>query len=328
MPPCLQHYAGDLVATIPAGVTLADANRELARGGQWLPLDPPYPDRTTIGAIVGTNASGPRRHKYGAPRDLIIGIEVVLADGRAVKAGGRVVKNVAGYDLSRLFCGAHGSLGTITSATFKLSPIAAASQTVVATLPRIERALELAALIAAEPLTPSAIEVTAPAPRLLVRFETTARAAAQMASRVGALLESHGASIEMAQSEREQAVWQEHDDLVWGEPGTMVKVSTLPSELSKVVAVLEQSGAGTAWSLAGRAAVGVLVVRLTGAPAQTIATIKNLRQAAGREGHVTLLVSSDDIRAATVEPIESGLHALMAAVKARFDPQGQLPALP
>ena len=328
MPPCLQHYAGDLVATIPAGMTLAETNLELARGGQWLPLDPPYPDRATIGAIVGTNASGPRRHKYGAPRDLIIGIEVVLADGRVVKAGGRVVKNVAGYDLSRLFCGAHGSLGTIRSATFKLSPIAAASQTVVATLPRLERALELAALIAAEPLTPSAIEVAAPGPRLLVRFETTALAAAHMASRVGALLESHGASIEMAQSEREHAVWQEHDDRVWGEPGTIVKVSTLPSELSKVVAVLEQSGDAAGWSLAGRAAVGVLVVRLTGDPALTVATIKSLRQAAGRAGHVTLLEASDDIRAATVEPIEDGLHALMAAVKARFDPQGQLPALP
>ena len=122
----VDHVAGDLVATLPAGATLEAVNDVLRREGQWLPLDPPRASRATIGGIVATNDSGPRRHRFGAPRDLIIGIEIALADGRTAKAGGRVVKNVAGYDLSRLLCGSLGSLAVVTSATFKLSPAAAA----------------------------------------------------------------------------------------------------------------------------------------------------------------------------------------------------------
>src|SRR5918911_1195460 len=100
------------------------ATAALGPGRQWLPLDPPHADRATIGGIVAANDSGPRRQHYGAPRDLIIGVEVALTDGRVARAGGRVVKNVAGYDLSRLLCGSFGSLGGITSATFKLIPLA------------------------------------------------------------------------------------------------------------------------------------------------------------------------------------------------------------
>src|SRR5205085_5901347 len=84
----IAHYAGDLVATIPAGMTLSAANAVLGQSGQWLPLDPLFADRATIGGIVATNDSGPRRYRYGSPRDLIIGIEVALTDGRVARAGG------------------------------------------------------------------------------------------------------------------------------------------------------------------------------------------------------------------------------------------------
>ena len=114
------HRHGDLTATIQAGATLGDVNRTLARHRQWIPLDPPSADRATIGGLVATNDSGPRRHRYGAPRDLIIGIEFVRADGLLAKGGGIVVKNVAGYDLPRLLTGSFGSLGVIVTATFKL----------------------------------------------------------------------------------------------------------------------------------------------------------------------------------------------------------------
>src|SRR5215475_7178896 len=166
----VQHFAGDLVATIPGGVTLASANGILAQAGQWLPLDPSYPACATIGGIVAANDSGPRRHKYGSPRDLIIGVELALCDGRVARAGGRVVKNVAGYDLSRLVCGSFGSLAVITSATFKLAPLPAASRTVVAVCGKTADAAKLALAVAAEPVTPSAVEIQAPAARLLVRF--------------------------------------------------------------------------------------------------------------------------------------------------------------
>ena len=127
----IDHRPGDLIATIPAGATLAAVNELLGREHQWLPLDPQVSPDATIGGIVATNDSGPRRQRYGTPRDLIIGVEMALADGRTAKAGGRVVKNVAGYDLSRLLCGSFGSLAVMTSATFKLAPLPAASRTVV-----------------------------------------------------------------------------------------------------------------------------------------------------------------------------------------------------
>src|SRR5262249_37646738 len=180
-PRCLsapvQHFAGDLVATISAGESLAAANGILARAGQWLPLDPCHGECATIGGIVAANDSGPRRHKYGSPRDLIIGVEIALADGRGAKAGGRVGKNVAGYDLSRLICGSFGSLAVITSATFKLAPLPPASRTVIATYSSVAEAARQALTVAALPVTPSALEIEAPNARLLVRYETTERAA-------------------------------------------------------------------------------------------------------------------------------------------------------
>src|SRR5207247_11322067 len=113
------------------GAAPAAGTRGLAEHRQWIPLVPPWSDRATIGGIVATNDSGPRRHRYGTPRDLIIGVEIVRADGVPAKAGGIVVKNVAGYDISRLMTGSFGSLGVIVTATFKLYPLPAASRTVV-----------------------------------------------------------------------------------------------------------------------------------------------------------------------------------------------------
>ena len=129
----IDHCAGDLTVTAPAGARLAAVNRLLAAERQWLALDPLASDRATIGGIVATSDSGPRRQRHGTPKDLIIGVEMALADGRLAKAGGRVVKNVAGYDLARLLCGSFGCLAVITSATFKLAPLAPASRTVVVT---------------------------------------------------------------------------------------------------------------------------------------------------------------------------------------------------
>ena len=125
----LAHAHGDLTATVEAGATLRDVNDALSRLGQWLPLDPPFADEATIGGILATNDSGPLRHRYGTPRDLIIGVQLATTDGVLSKAGGKVVKNVAGYDLSKLVAGSFGSLAAIVSATFKLSPMPEASKT-------------------------------------------------------------------------------------------------------------------------------------------------------------------------------------------------------
>jgi len=116
------HEAADMTVTVEAGTTLAELNEVLMRAGQHLPLDPPLPRTTTIGSVIATDGFGPLRLSQGKVRDLLIGVTVVLADGRIVKAGGRVVKNVAGYDLMKLFTGSHGTLAVIAEATFKLRP--------------------------------------------------------------------------------------------------------------------------------------------------------------------------------------------------------------
>ncbi len=128
----IEHAAGDLVASVEAGVTLAELARVLAKAGQRLALDPAGTAASTIGGVVATNVAGPLRLRYGAPRDLLIGLTVVRADGTVAKSGGKVVKNVAGYDLGKLFAGSRGTLGLITEATFRLHPIPPATAYVLA----------------------------------------------------------------------------------------------------------------------------------------------------------------------------------------------------
>ena len=129
----IEHEPADLIAVAQAGVKLADFNAKLAENGQWLPLDPPDDGSATIGGVVATGIGGPQQFGYGRPRGSVIGMKVVLADGTLIKAGGRVVKNVAGYDLCKLFTGSFGSLGIITEVNFKLRPRPARAATVIAT---------------------------------------------------------------------------------------------------------------------------------------------------------------------------------------------------
>ncbi len=119
----VEHTPEDMTVTVEAGVTLSALQSALAQRGQWLPIDPPNPDHLTIAHLLSANLNGPRRFGFGTIRDHLIGLQVVLADGRLIRSGGKVVKNVAGYDLLKLFVGAHDSLGFIVEATFKLLPL-------------------------------------------------------------------------------------------------------------------------------------------------------------------------------------------------------------
>jgi len=118
----VEHEPADLVATAEAGMMLADFNREVGRAGQWLPLDPPGAEGATLGGVVATGAAGAQAFGYGAPRSHVLGMKVALAGGRVIRVGGRVVKNVAGYDLCKLFTGSQGTLGVILEITFRLRP--------------------------------------------------------------------------------------------------------------------------------------------------------------------------------------------------------------
>ena len=118
----IDYPARDMTITVQAGITLAELERTLAAEHQWLPIDVPNPERATLGGAIAVNASGPRRLGYGTLRDYIIGISFIADDGTEVKAGGRVVKNVAGYDLMKLHVGALGTLGIVTQVTLKVKP--------------------------------------------------------------------------------------------------------------------------------------------------------------------------------------------------------------
>jgi glycolate oxidase FAD binding subunit len=307
----IDHVAGDLVATAPAGASLDAVNDVLRRERQWLPLDAARGHRATIGGIIATNDSGPRRHRFGAPRDLIIGIEVALVDGRLAKAGGRVVKNVAGYDLSKLMCGSLGTLAVVTRATFKLSPVAPFSQTVVATLGDLRKAAELALAVAAAPISPTALELQSPPHRLLIRFETTegaATAQTRLASDIGA---AHGATINVIDGQAEIDAWRAHENRIFSGPGTVVKIAVLPTDVADMLSLVQRltTAAGIETDITGRAALGIIVIRMHGEAARLIDDLR--REAVARRGSVVAPGNFGPLGDA--EPV-------MRAVKARFDP--------
>jgi glycolate oxidase FAD binding subunit len=140
----IDHEPADLTVTVGAGMRVADVARLLERAGQFLPLDPPHADEATIGGVIAANSNGFWRARYGAVRDLLIGTRIALADGTVARAGGRVVKNVAGYDLDKLLVGSFGTLGVIVEATLKVLPLPTASDGLVARFARASDAFAAA----------------------------------------------------------------------------------------------------------------------------------------------------------------------------------------
>ena len=119
----VEHNAGDLTAVVQAGVPLERLQEELASAGQMLAIDPPAPGGATVGGVLATADSGPLLHRYGRPRDIVLGVTVALSDGTLARAGGKVIKNVAGYDLAKLFTGSFGTLGAILEVALRLHPL-------------------------------------------------------------------------------------------------------------------------------------------------------------------------------------------------------------
>ena len=161
----LEHEAGDLTCTVEAGVRLSALQAALAAHGQRLSLDPP--GDPTVGALLAENLSGPLRHRFGAARDLVLGVTLVLADGTIASAGGKVVKNVAGYDLARLVCGSRGTLALIARASFRLHPRPRSARTLAV---ETEDAARVVSLLRRSQLQPSALDVLHPG-GVLVLFE-------------------------------------------------------------------------------------------------------------------------------------------------------------
>lgn len=326
----LDHTAGDLTASLPAGATLAEANALLGRERQRLALDPRFGGQATIGGILATNDSGPWRYRHGTPRDLVIGVEMTLVDGRSAKAGGRVVKNVAGYDLSRLLSGSFGTLAVITRAIFKLAPVPPASRTVIASADSGRPLADLALEIAAGPLTPTAIELQSLGCRLLVRFETTEAAATEQASAALALCRSRGIDASVESGDPETNLWRGYYDDLSASDGALVRLAVLPTQVADMLDHVERVIVGHALDcrVAGRAAAGVIYVRIVADPSnasgiESVAdSIDHIRRNAWARGGSAVLVSAEPAVVALVDPWGDVGDALplMQAVKARFDP--------
>lgn len=155
----IEYAPQDMTVTVEAGITLESLQKQLAAHGQWLPIDAPQPERATMGAILATNTSGSRRFGYGTVRDWLIGMRVMLADGTVIKSGGKVVKNVAGYDLAKLFIGSRGTLGIIVEATFKLRPRPEREAFVQRAFAQLEEATRLTESVVESNLNPIVIDL-------------------------------------------------------------------------------------------------------------------------------------------------------------------------
>ena len=329
------HRHGDLTTTVEAGATLASVNATLAAHRQWLPWDPPWADRATIGGIVATNDSGPRRQGFGAPRDSIIGVTMVRIDGEVAKAGGIVVKNVAGYDVSRLLTGSFGCLAVVVTATFKLAPVAPASRTVEVVLGSLESSADVVADLSASALTPTALELasTSAVTQLLVRFESVEQAAAQQAAEARDMVGSRGTSRILAGGE-ETVAWEQHaghwSPSAGGTLGTLLKVSCVPAELIPTLVWLRTLAVsnGLEMSAAGRAGLGVVDLRLDGSLDAQARLITELRERLSIGRGSAVIRGGDAALRQRVDPwgpIGDSLP-VMRAVKRRFDPGGLLNA--
>ncbi len=242
----LYHEPADLVASVQAGTTVAELRSSLAKGGQTLPLDSPFPDQSTIGGIVATGYSGPSRLAFGEPRDWLIGIKVVTADGGVSKAGGRVVKNVTGYDLCKLYSGSLGTLGVIVEANFKLTPLPDDHATIIGAFDGRGDAFQAASSLLSLSYHPHSLvlidaslvgqlgEETLPNGKLVVLVRHSGRRSAvkrKVEDTTRILQDSHGICAETPSGD-DEALWQKLIDLDWrrdGGPEVVLRASMLPS---------------------------------------------------------------------------------------------------
>ncbi len=194
----LEHEAGDLTCTVEAGLRLSELRTALARHGQRLSLDPP--GDPTVGACLAASLSGPLRHRFGAPRDLVLGVTLILGDGTIANAGGTVVKNVAGYDLGKLVCGSRGSLALIARASFRLHPLPRASATLVT---EVDDPAGAALTLLHSQLQPSALDVLHPG-RVAVLFEGVAPAVEAQIAAARALVGGEVTDDEVWRESRER----------------------------------------------------------------------------------------------------------------------------
>jgi glycolate oxidase FAD binding subunit len=304
----VEHNAGDLTAVLEAGVPLAEAQAVFAKEGQRLALDPPDPGGATVGGVVATGDTGPLRGRYGGPRDLLVGIRVALSDGTLAKSGGKVIKNVAGYDIAKLFGGSFGTLGAIVEVSVRLHPVAPATATAVAQANSPDELARGALAVGRSPLEHHGIDIAwhSGSGRVLARFAgAVPRPQAEAAEK---LLRAEGLPTEIV----------DDDEMLWDEQRAaqrgplVVKVSGLPARIAELARTAEEIGG----SVVGRAALGLSWVRFEEPTAEAVERLRR---------DFPLAVVQDrpaDLDIDPTGPIDPGTRELMRRVKERFDPAG------
>jgi glycolate oxidase FAD binding subunit len=320
----LEHNVGDLTAVLQAGVPLAEAQAVFAEKNQMLALDPPLgrAGAATVGGMVATADSGPLRHRYGGVRDLVVGISVALSDGTLAKAGGKVIKNVAGYDLGKLFAGSYGTLGLIVSVTVRLHPRPVATATAVGASDDPDQLARAAARLAALPLEADSLDAAwrEGSGRVLARFGG-ATAGDQADATVARMRE---AGLDDARAvENDDELWESVRAAQRGrggagdeaaDRGASLKVSGRVSDLAAVVRATESAGG----ALVSRAAHGLSWITLE--PGDLVRQATRVRDALDPRS-VVLLDGPPDLRRELDAwgALDAGAVTVMRRLKERFD---------
>lgn len=289
----IEHAWADLTVTVEAGCTIAELQRTLAHHGQRLAVDPLWPEKATVGGVLSTNDTGTLRLRYGGLRDLVIGVTLALADGTLARSGGKVVKNVAGYDLSKLVTGAFGTLGVITSATFRLHPLPKHTHTVTAAVPDLAAMQLLLSKILDAQLVPAAIQVRAGAgaPQIDVLFEGTEEGIYAQVDRL-----------------REMTPLTDTDAEVFRRLDAGAKISVLPARIAETLEALD----------------GYAVVEATGLGWVQSHHLSQMREKIEAMGGSLVLMRPYNSLDAWGATAGGDALPLMRAIKRRFDPRGIL----
>ncbi|MBW3665648.1 MAG: FAD-binding oxidoreductase [Actinobacteria bacterium] len=325
----LSHDPADATASVQAGMPLARLQEELAAAGQWLAIDPPLAEEgATVGGVYAANDHGPSRHRYGAMLDLVIGVTVVTSDGAVARSGGKVIKNVAGYDLGKLFCGSLGTLGLVAELVVRLHPLPTASRTVRVPCDASE-ATDFTLALLVSPVVPTAVDWIGGARtgELRVRIQGLVDDSVSAQARtVRDLAGEHRLDSEVAAGDEERDQWESVRGLT-GEPGeTVLRAGTLPGQLGTALEALHRvtEPAGVHVRVRSHAGLGLHTVRLAGGePADHASVTRSWRDAVvGLGGHVTVRRRREGVEVEGRAPPPEA-QALMRAVKRRFDPDGR-----
>ena len=333
----IQHAVGDLTLTLEAGTKFSDLQATLASAKQFLALDPDSPESATVGGIVATASAGSLRQRYGGVRDHLLGITFVRADGQIAKAGGRVVKNVAGYDLMKLFTGSYGTLGIITSMTFRVYPLPSDSATVILTgdADAISQAFTSQR---ASALAPTAVDLlsTTLVTRLgigqglglMTRFQSMTESVKQQSAAILELGKQLGLQGIIYESDDESDLWQKLQEQMresaTTEPLITCKIGVVPSKAVATINQLDSIAPQQLMSLihAGSGS-GLLRLEASADPAQLISEMRSLLQT--QSGFLTILDAPVTLKQKIdVWGYSGNAVDLMRRIKQQFDPQNIL----